>query len=292
MGIGTRQTYYFKNLPGLKKLAEEEHEEVNGSTFEDLYWKSRIGDDPQYSRFIIYLYTEARTFRECLRDMVQTMAYSPSYMSETNIEFVKVVRSAIGNSDWIESEKEETYHPGDYRLNSRKRYIDGVFDIYQNIIRGINDNIEILENSPILKNNGYEPWTLPVGDDRYKKILTESSNYTEEAIGKFQYQYDTIEKELATNITPGQALDLIMANWNYLWQFSVTYEAIEYCIVLSNTLTDNPLIRKQLRNFCQQISLEKKLIDYCTKVALNNEVKEATSEILSDYAKRLKGETK
>ncbi len=290
MGKGVRQTFYFKSLPGMKNVAEEEGEDVNGSVFETLYWNQYAGNDPNYRDYICAYYNGDISFKNCLQHMLHIMAYTPGYMKKENLEFVKCVRDAIGSSDWITPAQDAKHEAGDYELGNRKYHLDNVFDIFDHIIWHIRNNIDFIENNKHFDGTEYRPWTLPCQDKRYKEVLSNQLNYTDEAIHSFEYRIMMIRKEFEGDISPGRAMELIISNWDYLWQFSSAYEGIEYCLLLSRNLSENPAIRKQLRRFAKRDSVEQTIINLYMETEVKENIVEQTQERLSEYAKKLKGE--
>lgn len=290
MGKGMRQTFYFKSLPGMKKVAEEEGEDVNGSVLETLYWNQYAGNDPNYRDYILLYYNGDISLKDCMQGMIHVMAYTPGYMKKDNLEFVKCVRDVIGGSEWITPAQDSKHEAGDYALGNREYHLDYVFNVFDNILWQIKNNIEFINSTPIIEGTDYKPWTLTAQDKRYKEVLSDQSNYTNEGIQQLEYRIRMIRKELEGEISPGRAMELIISNWDYLWQFKTTYEGIEYCLLLSRHLTEKPAIRRQLRHFAKKDSEEKNIINIYIETAVKKEVIEQSNERLSKYAKKLKGD--
>ena len=143
---GTRQTFYLKTFEGMKELAEEEQIEVNGATFEDLFWNEYSGGDKNYTLQIKWLYNGNQNLENTLQNMTELMAYSEGYMKKENIDFLQVVRDAIGSSDWTD----EDVYKGDYHLGNREYHLDNVFDIFYIIADEIKRHKELAE-TPMFK---------------------------------------------------------------------------------------------------------------------------------------------
>lgn len=276
---GTRQTFYLKTFEGMKKLADEEQIEVNGATFEDLFWCEYSGGDKNYTRQITRLYNGEQNFVHTLQNMTELMAYSEGYMKKENIEFLQVVRDAIGSSGWTD----EDVYKGDYHVGNREFQLDQIFDIFHIITDEINRNIELAE-TPLFKEQGKKPWEIPASDNRRKELLRNASIYSEAAIESLLQKEKVIRAELDSGVTPGRALDLIIENWEYLWNYTSTYEAVEYCIVLSRQLTDKPLIRKKLRQFTKRVSSENQILNIIVKSILRENETENTTNRLLKYS--------
>lgn len=276
---GTRQTFYLKTFEGMKMLAEEEQIEVNGATFEDLFWSEYSGGDRNFTQQIKWLYNGEQNFEHTLQNMTELMAYSEGYIKKENIEFLQLVRDAIGSSNWTE----EDVYKGDYSLVNREYHLDNIFDIFHIIADEIKRNIELAE-TPLFKEQGKKPWEIPASDNRRKDILKDASNYSEAAIESLLQKEKVIRAELDSGVTPGRAIDLIIENWEYLWNYTSTYEAIEYCIVLSRQLTEKPLIRKKLRTFAKRVSSENQILNIIVKSILRENETENTTNRLLKYS--------
>lgn len=276
---GTRQTFYLKTFEGMKELAEEEQIEVNGATFEDLFWNEYSGGDKNYTLQIKWLYNGDQNLENTLQNMTELMAYSEGYMKKENIDFLQVVRDAIGSSDWTD----EDVYKGDYQLGNREYHLDNVFDIFYIIADEIKRHKELAE-TPMFKEQDKKPWDIPASDNRRKELLRDASIYSEAAIESFLQKEKNIRAELSKGVTPGRAIDLIIENWDYLWNYSSTYEAIEYCIVLTRRLTDKPMIRKKLRQFTKRISSEKQILNIIVESTLRENETENTTNRLLKYS--------
>lgn len=254
MGAGTRQTFYFKNLDALKEVAKEENMEVNGNTFEELFWQRYVGSDETYTNKVKMLYSGDKNLKETIMDVLDVMAYTPMHIKKDNVEFIKVVREAVGAADWYDSEDNYT----DFRLDNRKTRLDVVADVLGTIVAELEGRIKIVQDMPALKD--MKPWELPVQDERYEEILKNEANYSEAKIAEFKIKESKIKASFTDDITPGRALDLIIEYWQYLWNFSFVYEAVQYCITLTKTLNDKPMIRKKMRAFFVNQSAERAAI--------------------------------
>ena len=103
--------------------------------------------------------------------------------------------------------------------------------------------------------NPLEAYKFPVQDTRYTAVLKNPENYDEAVIDNFKQKEKNLRDALKdSHITPARVLDLIIENWEYMWNFSTVYEAVQYCVTLSSTLQDKPQIRKNMRNFFRSIS--------------------------------------
>lgn len=251
MSTGVRQTFYFKSLSGMKKLATEENIEVNGNTFEELFWEKYAGADANYNFQIRCLYNGEKTLQDVLQSFTEIQAYNEQYIKKGNVKFVKIVRTAIGSSEWIPRGE----YRGDYHVDNRIHHVDNLAEIFNVIARELEARVKVLEQ-PIFKHSDIKPWTLEVQDNRYEEILTNEANYSPAIIEQFKHKANYFLSAIEENTYPGQILDLIIANWDYFWNFTSTYEAVEYCIALSAKVTDKPLIRKSLREFSIQTNSE------------------------------------
>lgn len=282
MGTGQRQTHYFKDLNAIKEVAKEENIEVNGSTFEELFWDRYVGADETYKSKLKALYRGEQTLKETIMNILDTMAYTPKYMVKDNIEFIKVVRDAVGTADWFDPKDNNT----DYCINNRET-------IFKNIAKILGVIAEELEHrSNMVKEpifSSLKPWEIAVQDGRYSEILKDESNYNEVKIAEFKMKEEKLREAFNDDITPGKALDLIIEYWGYMWNFSHVYEAVEYCVTLTEKLTDKPLIRRKMRTFFINQSMQQSVINLTVEhVITEAQPSVNTLNRLLAYAERLR----
>ncbi len=257
MANGKRATLYFKNYESLKNIAEEENIELNGATLEQVYLNLHLGEDEKYQFYLKSLYNGDIDLRETLSRMIRLQAYNDNYMRKDNIELVKVIRDATGTSQWYKDGR----YAGDYALERREYYIDCMSEIYGAIARMIERNINLSESK------GFEeykdtPWRIPSQDLRYKKTLQDKNNYSRTVIQLFLQREADFKSEVEASTRPGQILDLLLNGWEYFWNFKTTYEAIEFCLALTENISDNALIRKRVREFSRNYSMDKKVHEF------------------------------
>lgn len=282
MGTGQRQTHYFKDLNAIKEVAKEENIEVNGSTFEELFWDKYVGNDETYKSKLKALYSGEQTLKETIMNILDTMAYTPKYMVKDNIEFIKVVREAVGTADWFDPKDNYT----DYRLNNRETRVDNIADILGVIVRELEHRSNMVKE-PIF--SSLKPWEIAVQDGRYSEILKDESNYNEVKIAEFKMKEEKLREAFNDDITPGKALDLIIEYWDYMWNFSHVYEAVEYCVTLTEKLTDKPLIRRKMRTFFINQSMQQSVINLTVEhVITEAQPSVNTLNRLLAYAERLR----
>lgn len=282
MGAGTRQTFYFKNLDALKEVAKEENIEVNGNTFEELFWDRYVGSDETYKSKMKMLYSGDKTLKETIMNVLDVMAYTPKYMKKDNVEFIRVVREALGAAEWFDPEDNYT----DYRLNNRETRVDNIADILGVIVRELEHRLAMVKE-PIF--SSMKPWEIPVQDDRYSEILKNEANYDEVKIAEFKMKEERLRSSFTDDITPGKALDLIIEYWEYMWNFSHVYEAVEYCVTLTEKLNDKPMIRKKMRAFFYNQSMEQTVLNVTVEhVISETKPSNGTLNRLLAYAELLK----
>lgn len=255
MATPIKKTYYYTELDAINRIAQEEDIDVNGALFQKLFFDKKLGTDEQSQRILIKFYNGEITFKELFMHLLDLMAYTPKYMKQDNVELIKVIREAVGAADWYDTEDNFT----DFRLDNRKTRLDVVADVLSTVVAEIEGRIKIVQDMPALKN--MKPWELPVQDERYAEILKDESNYSEAKIAEFKIKESKIKVAFTDDITPGRALDIIIEYWQFLWNFSFVYEAVQYCITLTKTLNDKPLIRKKMRAFFVNQSAERAAIN-------------------------------
>ena len=245
MGKGIRQTFYFKDLEAMKNLAEDENMEVNGSTFEDLFWEKYAGSDANYKAIARELYSNDSKIGKCYQDVLQMMGYRDEYLDRNNLDFIKIIRESLNGAAW---DNNEDTNFTDYRIENREFHIDNLSGIFKTIVTQLEFRKKFVNESKLLSEE-LTPWDMTVQDERYKDILMTEANYSDKAIENFKYIAQSFEEGLKQAITPKEVVDIIITNWEYLWNFASTYEAVEYCVVLANKLIDKPIIKRKIREF-------------------------------------------
>lgn len=280
MSTGKRQTFYFKNLDAIKEIAAEENMELNGSTFEELFWDRYVGEDETYKIKLKALYSGEQTLKQTILSILDTMAYTQKYKMKDNINFIKIVREIVGSADWFESNDNYT----DYRLSNRETRLDNIADIFAVIVREIEHRKKMV-NEPVFKD--LNPWDIEVQDERYRDILNDETYYTDVKIEELKIKEAKLRKSFNDNITPGKALDLIIEYWDYFWNFTNVYEAVEYCVTLTEKLTDKPLLRKKMRTFFLNLNSQQKFMNFEIEHALFDAQQQHLNRSMA-YAEQLK----
>lgn len=250
MGTGTRQTFYYKTLKGMRCLAEEEGIDLNGSLLEELFWDKYTGTDESYAVCMKNLYDGSRDLKQTLAGILEIMAYSDGHMVKENINFMRIVRDCIGSSEWCD--KGENYK--DFRIDNKWRFVDELANIFASLANELEQRKAFVKDNTIM--NETEPWDtsfLPATDKRREQFLSNKVNYENDAIEAFRIRGKILKEELRGNASPGRVLELIIGNWDFFWNYSSAYEAAEYCITLSD-INDRPLLRTRMRKFFQDVS--------------------------------------
>ena len=185
--------------------------------------------------------------------MLEMEAYDISYMQKNNKTLISIIRDSIGTSKWAER-SQINWECGDYIYSTRESSIDYAFNAIDAVIFHLKNNLSVYkENESFGK-----PWTWPVGDSRHAEILTNENYYKPGAIEQLEQRLTQIRKRLEGDITPGEAIDLILENWDYLWNYNTTYEAVEACVLLADHIADNKIIRRRLRDFSKNFKKNEK----------------------------------
>ena len=279
MATPIKKTYYYTELDAINRIAQEEDIDVNGALFQKLFFDKKLGTDEQIQRILISFYNGEINIKEVFMHILDMMAYTPKYMKQDNVELIKVIRETVGAADWYDPEDNYT----DYRLDNRKTRLDVVADVLGTIVDEIEGRIRLIKDMPALKE--MKPWELPVQDERYSEILKNEANYSEAKIAEFKIKESKIKAAFTEDITPGRALDIIIEYWQYLWNFSFVYEAVQYCITLTKSLNDKPMIRKKMRAFFINQSAERAAINLTVEhVISESQHKAGTWQRLLAYA--------
>lgn len=279
MATPIKKTYYYTELDAINRIAKEEDIDVNGALFQKLFFDKKLGTDELIQRILIRLYNGEINIKEAFMQILDMMAYTPKYTNPDNVDLIKVIREAVGAADWYDPEDNYT----DYRLDNRKTRLNVVADVLGTIVKELEGRIRLINDMPALKD--MKPWSLPVQDERYSEILKDSENYTEAKIAEFKIKESKIRAAFTEDITPGRALDVIIEYWPYLWNFSLVYEAVQYCITLVKSLNDKPMIRKKMRAFFINQSAERAAINLTVeRVISEGQHKAGTWQRLLAYA--------
>lgn len=279
MATPVKKTFYYTELDAINRVAKEDDIDVNGAYFQKLFFDKHMGNDEQIQRILIRFYNDDINIKEVFMHVLDMMAYTPKYVKRGNVEFIKVIREAVGTADWYDSEDNYT----DFRLDNRKTRLDVVADVLGTIVAELEGRIKIVQDMPALKD--MQPWELPVQDERYAEILKNEANYGEAQIAEFKIKESKIRAAFTEDITPGRALDVIIEYWPYLWNFAFVYEAVQYCITLVKSLNDKPTIRKKMRAFFINQSAERAAINLTVeRVISEGQHKAGTWQRLFAYA--------
>lgn len=261
-----KKTLYWPHTNATKQISEEDDEQLNGALYENTYFKEKFGTDEAYNRELLKMYDGEQDMQETLRNMTTIQAYNKAYQTTENKSFINAVRMAIGTSDWDQNPE----NPGDYREDKRKYFIDILTEIPEKITRDLKERKQIAQEE-FYAQAEIKPWELNIGDERYAEILGNEENYSDKNIAAYELDEKNFKRELEAAKKPGQILDVIEKYWDYLWKFQCSYEAVEFCIALSENITDNTIIRKKLRNFTKDFSKRREFIQQLQKYVLGLE---------------------
>lgn len=251
----------------MRRLAEEEGIDLNGSLLEDLFWNEYTGTDEAYTFLMKNLYEGSRNLKQTMTGVLETMAYSEGHMVKDNVEFMKIVRDCIGSSDWCENDANYT----DFRIDNRWRFVDTLADIFCILADELERRKSFVGTALIMRD--VKPWDtslLPVTDKRREAFLTDEANYENDAVEAFRFRGQSLKKTFEDNVTPGRVIDLIIENWDFFWNYSCTYEATEYCVTLSN-ISDRPLFRKRMRKFFREESERQRMVNITVEAVAKDE---------------------
>ena len=248
MNTGKRLTLYFRYMDEMRKISEEENIQMNGSMLEELFFQRYLGENENLSVLLKLYYSGQMTYRNMLSGIIEYLAYDSEHRKSQNLEFLKLMIEIVGSSDWRSGNVIE----GDYTNRNRKDHVDRIFNIMDILKMHIQERKDLCESSPALKAANIKPWTMEVNDQTKVDILTKKETYEDMYIEMLDHRRDTILRELNNGVTPGRALELIAENWEYLYPYQSTYEAIEYCAKIAENLNENNILKKKIRRFCQR----------------------------------------
>ena len=183
-----------------------------------------------------------RTAKDCLQDFINTMAYRDCLHMKENETIIPLVEDFLQDATW---KTEWTADCGDYNPYRPEPWLRCIYSIYDSMLL----DIECSEN--LLKNLKKDITTEAVMQFINNKSITPE---VYESKDKFSEKREEIKVIIETGkFTPKEALLLVKDNWNLLYPYQSTYEAIEYCIAASENHTEPKYFESAFRDFGYQM---------------------------------------
>lgn len=183
-----------------------------------------------------------RSAQDCLQDFIERMAYRDCLHMKENESIFPMLEDFLENATW---KTEWTADCGDYNPHRPEPWLRCIYSIYDSMLL----DIECSEN--LLRD-----WKKDITTEAVMQV-TNSKSITPE-IYENRAELTTKRDEIkaiieAENFTPKEALLLIKDNWNLLYPYQSTYEAIEYCIATSENHTEPKYFDSAFRDFGYQM---------------------------------------
>ncbi len=180
------------------------------------------------------------TAKKCLQAFIEYMAYDDDRRIKENEIIFDMLEDFLQEATW---KTEWTMDCGDYNPARPQRWLDCIHEIYGNKLFYIKNAEQFLTdfNKEITAENIEEAtaqWGNPISAEEYlhKEEIAEKA--------------DTLrEKVESGNYTPKEALLMVKDNWNLLYPYQSTYEAIEYCVAASENHTTPKYFYSAFRDF-------------------------------------------
>lgn len=162
--------------------------------------------------------------RDCLQTFIEHMAYDEDRRIKENEIIFDMLEDFLQDAKW---KKEWTIDCGDYNPARPEPWLRIVYETYSNklfYLRNAESNLENEGKEVSAKNvaESTSHWGIPVTEAEYL--------HKEELEAK---EAQLREKICSGNFTPLEALLIVKENWDLLYTYQATYEALEYCIAAS-----------------------------------------------------------
>lgn len=183
-----------------------------------------------------------RTAKECLQDFIERMAYRDCLHMKENEAIFPIAEDFLEGATW---KTEWTADCGDYNPHRPEPWLRCIYTIYDSMLMDIQCSENLLKD-----------WHKEITTDAVMQV-TNSKSITPEVYEnreELATKRDEVKAIIdAGNFTPKEALLLVKANWNLLYPYQSTYEAIEYCIASSENHTEPKYFDSAFRDFGYQL---------------------------------------
>lgn len=227
----------------MQQICAEENEIFSHDILENLFWNAMFGADEDFQLILNDLYHGVKSFRQSLFSILSIIAYNDKRHLIENIQLVKTIKQAVTGNDWKLARDSEC---GDYDPKCKNVWLNCIFSIYDNILNQINLRDEIAKNNTPFNNTN--PWEIEIPNaiPITKDIYFQKNNIS--------VKRESLKRQLNDpDVTPEIVVSLIGENFEYLYNYKSTYEALQFCILCCDEIADNPANRKSLRDFCRLI---------------------------------------
>ncbi len=185
-------------------------------------------DDPSLEWHVKAYLSRNISAKKCLQSFIENMAYDENKRIKDNEIIFDILDDFLKNATW---KTEWTIDCGDYNPSRPEPWLRCIYSIYSEKIFFMKEAEEFLkENGKDITSKNIAAatvhWGMSVSEEEYL--------HKEDFVQKENQLRTIIE---SGDFTPYQALKMIKENWDYLYRYQSTYEAIEYCIAASENHT-------------------------------------------------------
>lgn len=178
--------------------------------------------------------------RDCLQAFLEHMAYDSHLRIKENEVIFDMLEDFLQDATW---KTEWTMDCGDYDPARPEPWLRCVYEIYSNklyYLRNAERNLENEGKEISAKNVALatSQWGIPVTEEEYL--------HKEELEAK---EAQLREKICSGNFSPKEGLLLVKDNWDLLYTYQSTYEAMEYCVAASENHTTPKYFYSAFRDF-------------------------------------------
>lgn len=197
-------------------------------------------DDSNLEMHIKAYLSRESTAKECLQAFIELMAYDDKKHLKENVIIFDMLEDFLQSSTW---KTEWTMDCGDYNPARPEPWLRCIHDIYGTKLHYMKEAEEILQDSgkDVTAENiaaTTAHWGITVSEEEYL--------HKDEITLKESHLRTTIE---SGNFTPIEALHMLKDNWDLLYPYQSTYEAIEYCVAASENHSTPKYFDAAFRDF-------------------------------------------
>lgn len=181
-------------------------------------------------------------WKKFFQDYLEKAAYQPEYMTPAMKEFLELLAEATTGGDFADFPENWS----DFMVTKYEIYVATLISIPKTLIREIEERISFCKQHP---DYNLKPWELPVSDKRREAFLKNKLAYTKSNIMVLKYRAHELERRIIEGFSPKDVLLTIVEYWELLWNYQSTYEAAEYCVILTDFFWMDKVMWKKFRNY-------------------------------------------
>lgn len=176
--------------------------------------------------------------KECIQNFLEFIAYNNYLHLIENQEIFEIIEDFLRNATW---KTEWTIDCGDFNPQRPEPWLSCVYNVYTNLLFDIN------VSETLLKNMGKEITTAEVMKVIQNKTITLELYENKSTLKDKETKFKAII--CSGNFTPLEAFLLIKENWNLLYPYQSTYEALIYIVTTSENHTVHKYFDSAFRDY-------------------------------------------